>query len=162
MSDGFSSYVIFLYADGLIQWTTGDASGGSGGLGGTEAQVGFNAGNGENFASHNYSQTPDVINIATSSRPEGLVLPGVLIYRVDGTVIAECSDSNDGEWCTNACVCVHACVRTVFPCLDPAYTNFSADLQLHSCKSVEKLVYTCTHTDAFVQHCSMQCLLLLS
>ena len=43
-TNGVNSFVIFLYADGEIQWTTGDASGGTGGLGGTPAQVGFNAG----------------------------------------------------------------------------------------------------------------------
>lgn len=51
VSDSQLSFVIFLYADGLIQWTTGDASGGMNGLGGTEAQVGFNAGDGIRFAS---------------------------------------------------------------------------------------------------------------
>ncbi|PKN54141.1 MAG: nidogen, partial [Deltaproteobacteria bacterium HGW-Deltaproteobacteria-14] len=40
-----------------INWTTGDASGGSGGFGGTPAQVGFNAGNGVDYASHPYSRT---------------------------------------------------------------------------------------------------------
>ena len=44
ITDGECSFVTYLYADGLIQWTTGDASGGSGGLGGTPAQAGFDAG----------------------------------------------------------------------------------------------------------------------
>ena len=101
VTDGFNSYIIFLYADGLIRWTTGDLSGGIGGLGGTEAQVGFNAGDGENFARHEYSQTPDIINITRSSRPAGLVPPGMLIYRVDGRIIAECSNSSNG-----GCVCI--------------------------------------------------------
>jgi len=39
--------VSFLYADGEIQWTTGDASGGSGGLGGISALAGFNTGTGD-------------------------------------------------------------------------------------------------------------------
>ncbi|PKO60835.1 MAG: nidogen, partial [Betaproteobacteria bacterium HGW-Betaproteobacteria-17] len=46
-----------------INWTTGSASGGSGGLGGTPAQVGFNAGNGVDYASHPYSRTSSVVNI---------------------------------------------------------------------------------------------------
>jgi len=41
-STGFESFTIFLYADGRIQWTTGDNSGGDDGLGGTEALAGIN------------------------------------------------------------------------------------------------------------------------
>ena len=44
ISDGFKTYVFFNYPVNGIQWTTGDASGGSGGLGGTPAQVGFDGG----------------------------------------------------------------------------------------------------------------------
>ncbi len=90
------SFAIFLYADGLIQWTTGDASGGSEGLGGTPAQVGFNAGDRVNFASHEYSQTEDILSIASSSIPEGVSEEGVLVYRVDGRVIADCVETEDG------------------------------------------------------------------
>ena len=50
-TNGTQSYVLFFYADGEMQWTTGDASGGTAGLGGTPAQVGFNAGNGVNYYS---------------------------------------------------------------------------------------------------------------
>ena len=46
VTDGANSFVIFLYADNGIQWTTGDASDGFGGFGGTPAHVGFNAGDG--------------------------------------------------------------------------------------------------------------------
>lgn len=91
------SFVIFLYADGLIQWTTGDASQGIGGLGGIPAQVGFNAGDRMNFASHPYSQTDDILNIASSSVPEGKAERGMLLYRVDGRVIGECLDTAEGE-----------------------------------------------------------------
>ena len=34
-TDGMETYAIFLYADGEIQWTTGDADGGTNGLGET-------------------------------------------------------------------------------------------------------------------------------
>lgn len=91
-SNGLQSFVIFLYADGLIQWTTGDASGGSGGLGGTAAQVGFNAGDGIRFASVPDSRTPDIINIAsTSNVGQG----GVWIFRVDeeDIIISDCDNS---------------------------------------------------------------------
>jgi outer membrane autotransporter protein len=39
--------IVYRYQD--IQWTTGDASGGSGGLGGVIARAGFTAGDGQNF-----------------------------------------------------------------------------------------------------------------
>jgi len=70
-----------LYADGEIQWTTGDASTGSGGLGGTPAHVGFNAGDGVRFALLPESNTPEIINIDTTSN---VGVPGVWIFQVDG------------------------------------------------------------------------------
>ena len=39
--------IVFRYAD--LNWTTGDASGGTGGLGGTPARAGYSAGNGGDF-----------------------------------------------------------------------------------------------------------------
>ncbi len=50
-----------------LEWTTGDASDGSGGLGGTEAQAGYDAGDGINFLSLPGSQTPAVLDLATTS-----------------------------------------------------------------------------------------------
>jgi hypothetical protein len=44
---GFGNNVCFSYGD--MQWTTGDASGGSGGFGGTPATVGANQGNGVDY-----------------------------------------------------------------------------------------------------------------
>ena len=84
-TNGVNSFVIFLYADGEIQWTTGSASGGIGGLGGTPAQVGFNAGDGIRFASVPGSQTAEIINITTTSN---VGTPGVWIFRVDEEDIA--------------------------------------------------------------------------
>ena len=83
ITDGHQSFVMFLYADGLIQWTTGDSSGGIGGLGGTPAQVGFNAGDGTNYAVVPSSQTPAIINITFTSNVGVL---GLLIYRVNGEI----------------------------------------------------------------------------
>ena len=56
-SDGECSFITYLYADRLIQWTTGDASGDSGGLGGTPTQAGFDAGDRTRSFSHPDSQT---------------------------------------------------------------------------------------------------------
>ena len=81
VTDGRLSFVIFLYAEGLIQWTTGSASGGTDGFGGTPAQVGFNAGDGIQYASVQGSQTADIVNI--DERLGNTGLKGVWIFRVD-------------------------------------------------------------------------------
>ena len=76
------SFVIFLYADGRIQWTTGRASGGTNGLGGDEAVAGINAGDGVNSITIPGSQTPSIINIAQTSN---VGIPGVWMFAVEGT-----------------------------------------------------------------------------
>lgn len=48
---------------GRCEWTTGDASGGSGGRGGTPAQVGFDAGDGVNFLTLRESRTDRVLDV---------------------------------------------------------------------------------------------------
>ncbi len=93
MTDGTVSYVKFLYADGEIQWTTGDASGGTDGFGGTPAQVGFDAGDGERFFSVPGSQTNDIANIASTTNVN---VPGVWTFQVNGD-IATCSSVEDME-----------------------------------------------------------------
>ena len=96
-TNGVSAFVIFLYADGEIQWTTGDASGGRNGIGGTQAHVGFNAGDGVRFATVPNSQTPEIINISSTSN---VGVPGVWIFRVDQEDIAPggCSSEPNGEF----------------------------------------------------------------
>jgi len=90
-TDRLQSFVIFLYADGEIQWTTGDASGGSSGLGGTPAQVGFNAGDGIRYAAIPQSRTNEIIGVSSTSN---IGVPGVWVFRTDeNTVeIAGCDD----------------------------------------------------------------------
>jgi len=73
------SFVIFLYADGKIQWTTGDADGGTNGLGGQYAQVGFNKGDGRSYSVIPESRTADVINIDKTSN---VGKPGVWIFPI--------------------------------------------------------------------------------
>lgn len=91
MSNGPFTFTSFLYADGLIQWTTGDASGGTNGLGGTPAQGGFNAGDGERFFSIPGSQTAAIINIASTTN---IGIPGVWIFRIDLSTISEGEGGN--------------------------------------------------------------------
>jgi alpha-tectorin len=75
MSDGTHSFALFNYGDDM-HWTTGTASGGNRvtGLGGTPAQVGFDAGDGVNFYNLPGSQTNDIHNVLRSQS---------LIYRID-------------------------------------------------------------------------------
>ncbi|VDI06757.1 Hypothetical predicted protein, partial [Mytilus galloprovincialis] len=79
-TDGRYSFVVFNY--NLTQWTTGTASGGnsSDGVGGTPAQVGFDAGDGIHFYAVPGSQTPGIINITQMSN---VGIPGKFIFRVD-------------------------------------------------------------------------------
>ena len=79
------TYAIFLYADEAIQWTTGDADGGSNGRGGNAAQIGFNKGDGENEKIA-ISGTPNVINIASSRNVIGSH-HGIYIFKISGTSI---------------------------------------------------------------------------
>ena len=69
------SYAIFLYADGLIQWKAS----GTRGLGG----IGITAGDRQNFITHEYSFSPQVLNITSSRVPYTVNVNGMLMYRVD-------------------------------------------------------------------------------
>lgn len=83
VTDGVQSYAVFQYADGLIQWTTGDDSGGLGGLGGTQAQVGFNAGDSENYQNVPGSRTLSIINITSTSN---VLVPGQWIFEIHSNI----------------------------------------------------------------------------
>jgi len=50
-----------------LEWTTGDASGGTGGLGGTPAQAGFDAGDNQNFFALPGSFTADILDLQNTS-----------------------------------------------------------------------------------------------
>ena len=82
-----NSYVTFLYADDGIQWTTTFTR--------VPAQVGFNAGDGINFANVPGSQTSEIINIASTSN---IGIDGVWIFRVDGEKIVTANVTN-GKFC---------------------------------------------------------------
>ena len=78
------TYAIFLYADGEIQWTTGDSDGGTNGLGGNPAQVGFNRGDGTDFGIIPSSGTANIINIASTSN---VGVDGVYIFKISESSI---------------------------------------------------------------------------
>ena len=83
-TDNVQSFAIFQYADGLMQWTTGDVSGNaSGGLGGIPAQVGFNAGDSLNYATVPESRTNAIINISSTSNVN---TPGLWVFKINGKI----------------------------------------------------------------------------
>ena len=79
MTNGVFSFVIFLYADGGIEWSAGDANTIA------YAQAGFNAGDGMRSTTIQGSQTPDIVNITTISN---IGVPGKFLYRVDTNTIS--------------------------------------------------------------------------
>ncbi len=82
-SDGSNTFIIFLYADKGITWTTGDANGGNDGLAGpngTPAQVGFDAGASNHSHSVKGSFTDDIINVDEDSN---VGIPGLFVFQVN-------------------------------------------------------------------------------
>jgi len=71
------------------EWTTGDASQGSNGLGGTEAQMGFDAGNLSDYWSHPDSQTPAILNLCTTSN---VGIPGIWEFEIRNGSLWECGN----------------------------------------------------------------------
>lgn len=76
-----------------LQWTTGDWSGGTGGLGGTPAQAGFDAGNGTNFFALPGSFTEGVLNLASTSNVS-LDTPGLWTFAIRNGATPGTSESN--------------------------------------------------------------------
>ena len=66
-----------------LQWTTGDASGGSGGMGGTPAQAGYDAGNHQNFFVLPGSFSSDILNLVNTSNVSQDT-PGVWTMAIRG------------------------------------------------------------------------------
>ena len=66
-------------------WTTGDASGGTGGMGGTAAQAAFDAGDRMNYMVLPMSRTADVVNLCTTSN---VGLSGIRSYQARGSRIS--------------------------------------------------------------------------
>jgi MYXO-CTERM domain-containing protein len=95
------------------EWTTGDASGGTGGFGGTPAQAGFDAGNLRDFFALPGSFTREILNVCTTSN---VGVPGLWQFQIRGGTVAmcgnrivergeECDDGNtrSGDGCSNVC-----------------------------------------------------------
>ena len=77
---GDDTYAIYLYADGFMQWTTGDIHGGVSSLGGAGALVCANRmdeGNGVDFSLPS-SQTCSIIHMPSRSNVN---VPGMFVLR---------------------------------------------------------------------------------
>lgn len=143
------------------QWTTGTASGGSGGLGGTAAQAGFDAGNRADFFALPGSQSPAVLNLCTTSN---VVPPTPGLWRFNirsgGVTVCgngvreageECDDANTrpGDGCSANCrtelnpgaTCTtNAQCRSQF-CVDGVCCNAACNGQCEACNATPG---TCT------------------
>jgi cysteine-rich repeat protein len=95
------------------EWTTGDASGGSGGLGGTPAQAGFDAGDDINYLTLPGSRTMAILDVCTTSNVGEIgvwrfqVRPGGVTTCGNGTreLGEDCDDGNvvNGDGCNDRC-----------------------------------------------------------
>ena len=83
-TDGLHSFVLYLYADGEIQWTSGDSDHGVHGIDGTSPQVGFNAGDGIRHTVIPTSYTSAIINVTQTSNVD---IPGMWVFGVDGETV---------------------------------------------------------------------------
>uniref|UniRef100_A0A914PEL2 NIDO domain-containing protein n=1 Tax=Panagrolaimus davidi TaxID=227884 RepID=A0A914PEL2_9BILA len=81
-TDGILSFAIFYYNN--ITWTTGDASNGINGLGGTPAQAGFDAGDITHRLMIDGSCTSDMLTIQQRSNVNS---PGKWVFQVDSSNI---------------------------------------------------------------------------
>lgn len=76
-----------------LEWTTGNASGGVDGLGGTPAQAGFDAGDNTNFFTLPGSRTADILNLQnTSNLPDPV--PGLWSFAVRNGVLPGATPDN--------------------------------------------------------------------
>ena len=104
------------------EWTTGDASGGTGGLGGTEAQAGFDAGNGRDFVMLPRSRMPNIhTRLCNGSNVE---MPGIWRFQIRGGAVicpdagAACETGMPGACGAGRMSCVGegtACVAELAP-----------------------------------------------
>ncbi|XP_071503248.1 sushi domain-containing protein 2-like [Diadema antillarum] len=94
-TDEFETFVIFIYD--LLEWTTGTESNGQAdtGVGGTPAQVGFNAGDGSKAKTNSYSRDGSKLGqLVTESNIE---ITGVWLYHVSSVSIDEGGCTTAGQ-----------------------------------------------------------------
>ncbi|XP_070554193.1 sushi domain-containing protein 2-like isoform X2 [Ptychodera flava] len=93
VTNGRHSFAIYNYDN--VTWTTGTASRGDQdtGLGGTPAQVGFNAGDGITYHTVNGSRTSDIVNIDTWSNVDVI---GRFMFQIDDKEIEDGGCNTEG------------------------------------------------------------------
>uniref|UniRef100_A0A914DWE2 Sushi domain-containing protein 2 n=1 Tax=Acrobeloides nanus TaxID=290746 RepID=A0A914DWE2_9BILA len=93
-TDGVQSFAIFYYNN--ITWTTGNASGGTNGLGGIPAKAGFDAGDGKSLYMIPGSCEAEIITIGSRSNVGS---SGKWVFRVDNAEIqtAGCQQNFTGQ-----------------------------------------------------------------
>jgi len=106
VSDGFDNTFAGMYYD-KITWTTGDDSQGVNGLGGIQAQMGFDDGDRKNFYAHEWSRTADVIKLDDKE----------FIYPISKLKICGAGEELDAN---NNCIPRSCAVQKPFPILDIA------------------------------------------
>ena len=104
------------------EWTTGDASSGSGGFGGTPAQVGFDAHDGVNYVSVPNSLTMAILDQCVGSN---VGMPGIWQFSVHNGMVA-CPDA--GEICDTgmlgACsIGITQCIAASVSCVGVGTSN---------------------------------------
>ncbi|GAB4202678.1 MAG: hypothetical protein OHK0013_16160 [Sandaracinaceae bacterium] len=136
------------------EWTTGNASGGSGGLGGTPAQAGFDAGDSTNYLTLPGSRTMAILDVCTTSnvgetgvwrfqvRPGGVTTCGNGIRELG----EDCDDGNviNGDGCNDRCAtergpgapCVADIECATGFCTDGVCCNVRCDGQCEACNEV--------------------------
>jgi hypothetical protein len=79
-----------------LQWTTGNASGGTDGLGGTPAQAGYDAGNQTNFFTLPGSRTSAVLDLANTSNISNIstATPGLWTMAIRNGVTSDGSSAS--------------------------------------------------------------------
>ena len=110
------------------EWTTGDASGGSDGLGGTPAQAGFDAGDNENYFALPGSLTAEILNLCTTSNVDD---QGIWRFQIRSGSVVECGNGfhEQGEECDDGNAagndgCAPDCLREYDSDGDGEYDNY--------------------------------------
>ncbi|XP_069057914.1 alpha-tectorin-like [Pleurodeles waltl] len=146
ISDGVIDFILLNYD--VIEWTTGTTSGGdrSTGLGGTQAQAGFNSGGSSHYFSIPGSRTADILNVASTSNVN---TPGVWAFRVDtfqsaggcvynGAFLPTGISFWNTTFCQYKCQCLNTGIITCQeqPCV--SYETCKPVANYYSCQATDK------------------------
>ncbi|XP_072282746.1 alpha-tectorin-like [Pyxicephalus adspersus] len=144
-SDGFQYFVIMNYKN--IQWTTGTASEGDPhtGMGGTQAQAGFNTGDNVHYFNIPGSRTNEVLKVVSTSNVNH---PGRWIFEVNrfkapGGCIFQAKFASEGVpfWKDSTCSTKCLCRDNKVTCLDetcPSSSTCEQSGSFFTCQIIEQ------------------------